>query len=126
MSLTDRMGAAGYEIGNYTNRFGGTSAACPQVSGIVALMLSANPNLTETQVRTILQNTATDMGTSGFDNTFGFGRVNACAAVSSALSSLLTISGANIVCGTSTPYTLTNLPANTIIVWSASLRALRK
>ncbi len=29
VSTTDRMGANGYETGNYTNRFGGTSAACP-------------------------------------------------------------------------------------------------
>lgn len=120
VTTTDRMGAAGYEVGNYTNRFGGTSAACPQVSGVVALMLSVNPNLTETQARSILQNTAIDMGAFGFDNTFGFGRVNACAAVSSALSSLLTISGPDFVCGTSTLYTITNLPANTTIVWSAS------
>lgn len=65
----DREGSDGYETGNYTDRFGGTSAACPQVSGVAALMLSVNPNLTEAQVRTILQQTATDMGTSGFDNT---------------------------------------------------------
>ncbi len=82
VTTTDRMGTAGYEAGNYTTRFGGTSAACPQVSGIAALMLSANPNLTEAQVRSILQTTATDMGTPGFDNTFGFGRANGCAAVS--------------------------------------------
>lgn len=81
----DRMGAFGYEQGNYTFRFGGTSAACPQVSGVTALMLSINPNLTEAQVINILQTTATDMGDPGFDNTFGYGRVNACAAVRQAV-----------------------------------------
>ncbi len=38
---TDRTGTDGFDAGDYTN-FGGTSAAAPQVSGIVALMLEAN------------------------------------------------------------------------------------
>jgi hypothetical protein len=38
-------------------------------------MLSINPNLTEAQVVNFLRNTATDMGSSGFDNTFGAGRL---------------------------------------------------
>lgn len=55
---TDRMGALGYNEDNYTYNFGGTSAAYPQVAGVAALMLSVRPDLTETQVRTILQNTS--------------------------------------------------------------------
>ena len=117
----DRMGALGYEAGNYTTRFGGTSAACPQVSGIAALMLSANPNLTEAQVRSILQTTATDMGTPGFDNTFGFGRANGCAAVNSALATILNISGDNIFCTTtSNNYTIPNLPNGATVQWKAT------
>jgi hypothetical protein len=114
----DRMGNLGYEAGNYTNRFGGTSAACPQVSGVAALILSANSNLTETQVRTTLQNTASDMGSTGFDNSFGFGRVNACAAVSAVLQ--LTIAGDNSFCTTSNNYSIPNLPAGATVTWSAT------
>lgn len=55
---TDRMGAQGYDNSNYTYSFGGTSAACPQVAGVAALVLSANPNLTQEQVKQILQCTA--------------------------------------------------------------------
>ncbi len=120
VTTTDRMGADGYEGGNYTQRFGGTSAACPQVSGIAALMLSVNPTLTETQVRNILQTTATDMGATGFDNTFGFGRANAAAAVNQALSVIYNVSGDNNFCTTSNNYTVTNLPIGATVQWQAS------
>ncbi|MBN9380165.1 MAG: S8 family peptidase [Chitinophagaceae bacterium] len=116
VATTDRMGTAGYEIGNYTNRFGGTSAACPQVSGTAALMLSVSPNLTEQQVTSILQTTATDMGTAGFDNTFGFGRVNAGAAVYKAYTSVMAISGPKTFC-TSGTYSVTNLPSGATVSW---------
>lgn len=79
---TDRMGVLGYTDGNYTEHFGGTSAACPQVAGVAALMLSLNPDLTATEVKEILQNTATDLGDTGYDTTYGYGLVNAYAAVS--------------------------------------------
>ena len=78
---TDRMGSAGYSSGNYTGNFGGTSSACPLVSGVAALVLSANGNLTSAQVQNILETTADDMGASGFDVEFGHGRVNAHQAL---------------------------------------------
>ncbi|MEM7657945.1 MAG: S8 family serine peptidase, partial [Bacteroidota bacterium] len=81
---TDRMGSAGYGGGNYTNTFGGTSAACPVVAGVAALVLSVNPNLTDAQVKNILYTTANDMGASGFDNLYGNGRVDAFGAVQAA------------------------------------------
>jgi hypothetical protein len=96
----DRMGANGYEAGNYTNRFGGTSAACPQVAGVAALMLQVNPNLTESQVREILQQTARDLGAPGFDNNFGYGLVDAQAAVQAVLALFQPdrVSGKDVVC----------------------------
>ncbi|MEW6061973.1 MAG: S8 family serine peptidase, partial [Bacteroidota bacterium] len=59
----------------------GTSMAAPHVSGIAGLILSVNPNLTPSQVRTIIQQSAEDKGTTGFDNYYGYGRVNAARAV---------------------------------------------
>ena len=44
--------------GNYTLAMNGTSAACPMVSGVVALMLSVNPNLRYQEVQYILAKTA--------------------------------------------------------------------
>ncbi|TAL63051.1 MAG: T9SS type A sorting domain-containing protein, partial [Bacteroidetes bacterium] len=64
----------------------GTSAACPQVSGVAALILSVNPNLTEQQVREIITSNATDMGAGGKDDLFGWGRVNAALSVAKAYS----------------------------------------
>jgi subtilisin family serine protease len=43
---------------NYVSRFNGTSAAAPEVSGVVALMLQANPNLTYRDVEEILVRSA--------------------------------------------------------------------
>ncbi|MCD6201208.1 MAG: S8 family serine peptidase, partial [Bacteroidales bacterium] len=112
----DRMGSSGYNSGNYITDFGGTSAACPQVSGVAALMLSSNPFLTETQVRTTLQQTATDMGATGFDNTFGFGRVNAYDAVKEVH---LYITGPSIVCTSNATFTLHNFPPGSTVTWQA-------
>ena len=96
ITTTDLAGTAGYSATNVTNTFGGTSAAAPQVSGVVALMLEANPHLGWRDVRTILAMTAEQPSgvtttTNGaenwngggmrFSNDTGFGVVDAHAAV---------------------------------------------
>ncbi|MEB3292409.1 MAG: S8 family serine peptidase, partial [Synechococcales bacterium] len=45
-------------IGNAYDYQDGTSMATPHIAGVVALMLSANPNLTHTQIREILTSSA--------------------------------------------------------------------
>jgi hypothetical protein len=89
----DRMGSAGYSFGNYTPSFGGTSAACPVVAGVAALLVSVDPGATATSIKNTLITTATDMGSSGFDNTFGFGRVNAAAALSVGAAPTVSVGG---------------------------------
>ncbi len=59
----------------------GTSMAAPHVAGIAALIWSANPNLTNTQVAEIIRQAADDKGTPGWDEYYGWGRVNAHQAV---------------------------------------------
>ncbi len=59
----------------------GTSFAAPHVSGCFALMKSINQSLSPSDVRSILTSTATDMGTPGKDNDYGYGLLNVTNAV---------------------------------------------
>ena len=57
--------------------FSGTSMATPHVAGVAALAKSSNPSWTNDQIREELKNTAEDLGTSGWDDYFGYGLVDA-------------------------------------------------
>ncbi len=59
----------------------GTSVSAAQVSGVAALILSKNPDFSNTQVENILYQTADDLGDKGWDGYHGFGCVNALKAV---------------------------------------------
>lgn len=59
----------------------GTSFASPIVAGVIALMKAVDPNLAPTVAEQILENTADDLGSAGWDPYYGYGRVNAAAAV---------------------------------------------
>src|SRR5688572_20270095 len=61
--------------------FSGTSMASPHAAGVAALVLSRYPAATPAEVRAILQSSADDLGTPGWDPVFGHGRVNARRAV---------------------------------------------
>jgi subtilisin-like proprotein convertase family protein len=110
ITTTDRTGSTGYASGDYTSTFGGTSSATPLVAGIVALMLQANPELTWRDVKNILAETAekndptdSDWTTNGagyhINHQYGFGRVDALAAVTTAITWIN--AGAEIQAGTS-------------------------
>lgn len=100
---TDVEGDGGYSGGDYETEFSGTSAASPVAAGVVGLVLSVNDALTAEQVRLVLTRTADkivadkvpwpdiigeDIETvfaydeNGHSIGFGYGRVNAAAAVS--------------------------------------------
>ncbi len=67
--------------GNSYDYKAGTSMAAPLVTGLAGLMFAINPNLTNVQARTILQQCVFDRGTSGWDEYYGYGEVCAFCAV---------------------------------------------
>lgn len=100
ITTTDRSGSLGYNGGgggdywnaNYTNTFNGTSSATPVVSGVAALMLDANPDLTWRDVKLVLAESTRKnhpgsaswfTNDAGYDYSelYGFGVVDANAAV---------------------------------------------
>jgi subtilisin family serine protease len=94
VSVSDTLGAvlvaAVGTTGNVLNivsswdHFDGTSMATPHVSGVAALVFGENPTLTAAQVELILKSTALDLGSAGFDTTYGFGLVQADDAAAAA------------------------------------------
>ncbi len=69
-----------YPGGGYL-RMSGTSMAGPHVAGVVALMRQANPNADVATIKEALMSTARDLGSAGEDNTYGWGIIDAYAAV---------------------------------------------
>ena len=59
----------------------GTSFAAPIVAGAAALLFSVNPGFTASQVQNILKQSCDDLGSSGWDSTYGYGRVNLLRAL---------------------------------------------
>ncbi len=72
--------------GGYEGGWNGTSMAAPHAAGLVALLLSANPNLNVDEVEDFMKYTAADLGPAGPDNAYGWGRIDAYEAVRWALS----------------------------------------
>lgn len=118
---TDEQGASGYNnnsggsinwacvnyassgdaVGDYVAVFNGTSAATPHVAGLATLIRSANPSLTNQEVRDIIESTCDKISpglytyavTAGRPNgtwheEVGYGRINASAAICAAIESV--------------------------------------
>jgi thermitase len=60
----------------------GTSMATPAAAGLAILVRSANPSFTSAQARSVIEKSADDIGPSGFDKEYGFGRINVLKALS--------------------------------------------
>ena len=134
----DRMGRKGENTGNYWPDFGGTSAACPFVSGVASLMLSANPNLTSAQVKTIIEQTAQKIRRDVYSYTdnpslhpngewnkyVGYGLVDAHAAVMQAYFYNYTVNGDYTSLSPCSEYTFSlsnsTIPSGVSFSWDVS------
>ncbi|MEA1979787.1 MAG: S8 family serine peptidase [candidate division Zixibacteria bacterium] len=58
----------------------GTSMASPHVAGVAAGIIALDGSLTPAEVQTILQNSAVDLGSTGWDEEYGWGMLDAYAA----------------------------------------------
>ncbi|MFL6707568.1 MAG: S8 family serine peptidase [Massilia sp.] len=77
--------------GGVYQAWSGTSFAAPVAAGVAALMMSAAPGLDSTQIEQALFASSVDLGAPGRDPQFGYGRVNADAAVKAALAKVGTV-----------------------------------
>lgn len=118
VSTTDMRGGFGFNNGDYTYTFNGTSAACPNAAGVGALVLSLRPELQAEDIRNILSQSCDKTGGYAYDSVFyngtwcpelGYGRLNAHKALLSAFnySSVADNPGEN-----DSPTTISPNPAN--------------
>jgi subtilisin family serine protease len=73
--------ATAFNIAMAWNYDSGTSMATPHVTGVVALILGKDPSLNPHDIEMILDKSATDLGVPNYDTTYGYGLVNAQAAL---------------------------------------------
>lgn len=113
----------GYSYGN------GTSFSAPQVSGTIALMLSYNPTLTNTQIRNYLRESCYKIpyytyNSSGWNSEVGYGMLDAKEVLHKIyiqwLKDNLNIIGNSVINNTSSYY-IDNLPDSASVVWSLEL-----
>jgi len=97
-SANKSTGSGGYQT------FNGTSAAAPHVAGVAALLMSQvndssipNDNLAPEDVEQLLQRSATDRGSAGYDDNTGFGLLNAGGAVAICRKNIYKISHARTI-----------------------------
>jgi Subtilase family len=75
--------------GGYAS-YNGTSMAAPHVAALAALLLAKKPGLTPDQVQQAMELTAVDLGSRGKDKDYGYGRIDAVAALGAVSDAVVT------------------------------------
>ncbi len=135
IATIDREGNHGYNNTNYDLNAYGTSVACPFVSGVAALILTINPNLTNQQVNNIIESTAKKVGLFDYQNTpgrnngtwheeVGYGLVDAYSAVKKTVfgngGTIIGNSCIDVCELKSYEYQGQELPSSIVIIWETS------
>jgi subtilisin family serine protease len=105
---------------NSYSTLSGTSMASPHTAGLVALMVALDPGITPQEVFDLLEENSVDLGSPGFDIYYGWGRIDAYAALSAmGPSDCITLSVANLVAGQSATWTVTGVTpgVRAAVVW---------
>ncbi len=89
-AATSPMCTSTRTVGTNYCRVSGTSMATPHVAGLAALLMAKNPGLTNEAVRQIIRNGTDDIGATGKDKSFGYGRINATSSMNLANTQPLT------------------------------------
>jgi thermitase len=77
--------------GGIYQAWSGTSFSSPLAAGVAAVMMTANPALGAAQVESLMYSSSVDLGTTGRDPQFGFGRVDAAAGAQAAASAVVVV-----------------------------------
>jgi hypothetical protein len=77
--------------GGYYDTWQGTSFSSPLTAGVAALMMAAKPSLGSADIEKLMFSTAVDIGAAGRDIYYGYGRVNAAAAVQAAVNTTVAV-----------------------------------
>jgi len=80
----DIWSTSGVGAGGSLQPLAGTSMACAHASGVVGLVATQFPGITQSEAEELLRASAVDLGAPGFDDVFGYGLVDAAAAVDDA------------------------------------------
>ena len=97
VSVTSAQNGGGYVNGP---TWSGTSMAAPHVAGTAALLLDKDAGLSPYELKYIIEETSLDLGATGPDNTYGWGRIDALDAINQTISSTpydLSITGTSAV-----------------------------
>lgn len=69
------------KLGGSYAYFSGTSASTPYVAGLAGLALAVKPDITNADIASAIRAGAVDLGTAGWDETYGWGRIDAAGAL---------------------------------------------
>jgi serine protease len=101
-------------LGNSYGTMSGTSMASPHVAALAALLKAAKPGLTPDQIEQAMKSSAVDLGTAGKDNDYGYGRVDAVAALAAVATPTSAPTTAPTTVPTTAPTTVPTIAPTTV------------